>query len=65
MMAMILMNCLSKMVEGRQRLNVLLLNIQSWPEWNSNPQPRAYRENALTTELSGRTIMCLMVYRIT
>ena len=25
---------------------VFRFNIESWPEWESNPQPRAYREIA-------------------
>ena len=33
-------------------------HIESWPEWDANPPPRAYRAHALTTELSGRTIRC-------
>ena len=30
-------------------------HVKSWPEWDSNPRPCAYRAHALTTELSGRT----------
>ena len=35
---------------------VFRFHIESWPEWDSNPRPRAYRAHALTTELSGRTM---------
>ena len=27
-------------------------SIESWPEWDTKPRPRAYRAHALTTELS-------------
>ena len=37
---------------------VFQFDIESWPEWDSNPQPRAYHAHALTTELSGRTVRC-------
>ena len=37
-------------------LKTLRLLVQSWPEWDSKPQPCAYRAHALTTEISGRTI---------
>ena len=33
-------------------------HIESWPEWDSDPQPRAYCTHPLTTELSGQTIRC-------
>ena len=32
---------------------VFRFHIESWPEWDSNPRPRAYRAHALTTELSA------------
>ena len=35
--------------------NVFRFHIESWPEWGSNPQPRAYCAHALTTEIFGRT----------
>ena len=31
-------------------------HIDSWPEWDSNPWPCAYRAHALTTELSSQTM---------
>ena len=37
---------------------VFRFHIESWPEWDSNPRPCAYRAHALTTELSGRTMRC-------
>ena len=40
------------------RAKVLRFHIKSWPEWDSNPRPRAYRAVTLTTELSGRTMIC-------
>ena len=33
-------------------------HIESWTEWDSNPQHGAYRAHALTTELSGGTMRC-------
>ena len=39
-------------------LRFFRFHIESWPEWDSNPRPRAYRAHALTTELSGRTMRC-------
>ena len=33
-------------------------HIESWPEWDSNPRPRAYRAHTLITELSDRTMRC-------
>ena len=30
--------------------------ITGWPEWESNPRPRAYRAHRLTTELCDRTM---------
>ena len=33
-------------------------HIESCPKWDSNPRPRAYCANALTTELSGRMMRC-------
>ena len=35
-------------------------HIESWPEWDSNPRPRAYRAHALNTELY--IYMCVCVY---
>ena len=32
------------------------IHIESWPKWNSNPQPCTYRAHALTTEISERTM---------
>ena len=32
-------------------------HIESWSEWD--PQPCAYRAHALTTEISGQTILIL------
>ena len=37
---------------------VFRFHIESWPEWDSNLRPRAYRAHTLTTELSGRTMRC-------
>ena len=37
---------------------VFRFHIESWPEWDLNPRPRAYGAHALTTELSGRMIRC-------
>ena len=37
-------------------LKTMRILVQNWPEWNSKPQPCAYRAHALTTEISGRTI---------
>ena len=39
-------------------------HIESWPLRESNPRPRTYRAHALTTQLSTRTMRCLMVYRM-
>ena len=36
----------------------LRFHIESWPEWDSNPRPRAYHAHVLTTELSGQTMRC-------
>ena len=35
---------------------VFPFHIESWPEWDSNPGPRAYRAHAVTTDLSGGMI---------
>ena len=33
--------------------------IESWPEWDPNRRPGAYRDRThVTAELSGRTIRC-------
>ena len=37
---------------------VFRLHIESWPEWDSNPRPCAYCAHALTTETTGRTMIC-------
>ena len=42
---------------------VFRFHIESWLEWDPNPQPCAYRAHAITTELSGRTMRC--AYRST
>ena len=39
-------------------LFVFRFHIESWPEWDSNPQPCVYHAHAQTTELSGRTMRC-------
>ena len=37
---------------------VFRFHVESWPEWESNPWPRAYCVHALTTELSGWMMRC-------
>ena len=37
---------------------VFRFHIESWPGRDSNPRPRAYHADALTTEVSGRTVRC-------
>ena len=37
---------------------VFRFHMESWPEWDSNLRPRAYRAHTLSTELSGRTMRC-------
>ena len=32
----------------RERAKVFRFHIESWPEWDSNPRPRANRADALT-----------------
>ena len=36
----------------------LQFHIESWLERDSNPRPRAYRADALTTEVCALTIRC-------
>ena len=35
---------------------------ESWPLWDSNPQPHAYREHALTTEIYSQTMKCASIW---
>ena len=37
---------------------VFRFHIESWSEWDSNPQPHAYHAYALTTELPGQMMRC-------
>ena len=39
-------------------LRCFRFHIESWPEWDLNPQPRSYCAHALTTELSGQMMKC-------
>ena len=44
---------------------VFRFHIESWPEWDSNPRPRAYRVHALNHwAIWPNDQTCLMVYRI-
>ena len=40
---------------------IVRFHIKSWTEWDSNPQTWAYRTHALTTELSGRIMIIILL----
>ena len=46
----------SRNINSGFELRFFDFHLGSWPEWDSNPQPRAYRAHALTTEISGQTM---------
>ena len=34
-------------------------HIESWSDWDSNPQPHVYSASVLTSELPGHTMGCV------